>query len=401
MIRIAWGSAAALAVVFTPYPPLAAAQLDVFPRSVNPATMKFTPQTSGDFVLVWDKDTLTCDSGPVSAAAWVSPHPLFESKQRLDFPVTIGFTIDEGGRALDIRVLEGGYAAGPLEISMRDEKGGLKLDAENLIKRLAIRDLMPSLRASRFAEDAPQTGCRVTYAPRYIPAEDVSGEELARIGVVPGARLKPAQLDQLGGGDCNAAGWPAPLLRAYPDWRLMTGREGARKWNWTRFDIDDEGVPRNVTIIASSGHDDLDRETIRAVAESRFAGGPRTGCVTPWWRNPETIPAPLAPATGSFPDYQDCNAQRGWATPPRLTFPPPYNDRGIEGWAVLGFDVNADGSIGDVTVLSAQPSAEFGEAGKAVLKSARFEPAEAMQGGCIQTVRFVLKADKAAAAPED
>lgn len=399
-------SIAAVAAAVSPSVPLAAAQPEtIFPSSLNPATMRIAPTSSGGFVLEWDHGPVTCDGGPVAAAAWIAPYPQFATKQVLDFPVSIGFTIDSAGRPADIRALEGGYADSPFQISMRDENGSIRLNAESLFKSLAIRDLMPSLRASRFAADAAQTGCRVTYTPRYKEGDETSPEDLARIGTVPRVRLEPSQIDVLGGADCNTVGWPAPLLRAYPDWRLMTGREGARKWNWTRFDIDADGVPQNVTVIASSGHDDLDADTARAVRESRFAGGPRKGCVTPWWRNPDRIVAPAAPETGSFPDYQDCNAQRGWATAPRLTFPRPYNDRGIEGWAVLGFDVGADGVIGDVTILAAQPSAEFGEAGKAVLKSARFKPAETLQTRCIERVTFVLRKDtdrdKDAAAPED
>jgi hypothetical protein len=402
MIRFALTPAAALAAALVPVAPLAAAQQEAPPpRIADVPTIKMAPLSSGNFVLVWDHDGATCGSGPVEPTGWIDPQPQFAGKRLLEFPVTVGFSIDETGRAIDIRVIEGGYSVDASDAGVRSVDGAFKLDLDKVLKNNALADLMPSLRASRFAAGAPQTGCRVTYAPRYIAAQEARSDVIAQIGVVPRNRLKPAQLDRIGGADCNTVGWPGPLLRAFPDWRTIEGREGARAWSWTRFDIDAGGVPRNIAVAVSSGHDDLDREVIRITAANRFAEGPRTGCVTSWWRNPEPIQAPPAPDTGSFPDYQDCTAQRSWAKPPKLTFPPAYNDRAIEGWAILAFDVGADGVIADVTVLSAQPTAEFGGAGKAVLQSARLEPAETGQTRCIERVRFVLPNDKTAAPTAD
>ena len=63
-------------------------------------------------------------------------------------------------------------------------------------------------------------------------------------------------------------------------------------------------------------------------------------------------------------------------------------------WAVLGFDIGADGVIGNVTVLAAQPSEEFGTAGMAVLQSGKFQPSEETHTRCIERVRFVTKKDR-------
>lgn len=250
---------------------------------------------------------------------------------------------------------------------------------------------MPSLRASRFAAGAPQTGCRITYTPHHVAVEELTVPELARIGAAPGVRLTPQQRDRLGGGDCNASRWPDALVGVFPDWRRVPGLEGARKWSWVGFDIDAEGVPANVAVVASSGHAELDAEGLRAARESRFAAGPRAGCVTSWWRNPVVIPAPPAPAESSFAGYRNCKASRPWAVAPRLDYPQPYKERAIEGWAMLGFEVGADGAIGNVTVLAAQPSAEFGTAGKGVLQSARFEPGAQAQTRCIERISFVME----------
>jgi outer membrane biosynthesis protein TonB len=324
-----------------------------FPRNMNTAMMKVTPTTKGGLVLSWDSSAIACDGGAVAASTWIAPHPQFASQKLMEFPVTVGFSIGADGRAADLRVIEGGYVEGTFEATFDAEAKTMRFNTKGVLESMTLRDLMPSLRASRFAADAPQTGCTITYTPRYEDAAEAGSETLAAIGAVPGAVLTAAQRDQLGGGDCNTVGWPAPLLRAYPDWRLITPQEGARKWGWIRFDIDEQGVPTNLGMIASTGDKDLNAEGLRAVRDSRMADGPRTACVTAWWSNPAIIPAPPAPDTSDFTDYRSCDAVRTWASKPKLTYPQAYNDRQIEGWAVLGFDIGADGVIGNVTVLAA------------------------------------------------
>lgn len=379
--------------------PLAAQEAVMpFPRSMDAAMMKVTPVASGELVQSWEIGTITCDGEAVAAGDWIAPHASFAAKALLDFPVTIGFAIDATGRAVDIRVLEGGYVEGKFEASFDAEKRTMRVNTRGMLESLAVRDLMPSLRASHFAEDAPRSDCRVVYTPRYTDAAEIGRDMLAAMGAgVPRLALNAARRDRLGGGDCNAQGAPAPLVAAFPDWRLIAPRPGARKWGWVRFDIDEQGLPTDVALIASTGHADLDAEALRAVRESRFAGGPRSGCTTPWWSNPATIPAPPAPGGDAFADYRSCEALRPWATRPKLTYPPAYNDRAIEGWAMLGFDIAPDGAITDVRVLAAQPSEEFGAAGVAVLTSGRFEPGEGAVTRCLERVRFVTAATAAEA----
>lgn len=366
-----------------------------FPRSTNTAMMKVTPTAKGDLVLSWDSGAIACDGGTVAASTWIAPDLQFASQKLMEFPVTVGFSIGADGRAVDLRVIEGGYVEGTFEASFDPEAKTMRFNTRNVLESMTLRDLMPSLRASRFAPDAPQSGCTVVYTPRYQDAAEIGSDTLAAIAAVPGFRITAAQRDQLGGGDCNTVGWPAPLLRAYPDWRLITPQEGARKWGWIRFDIDEQGVPTNLGLIASTGDKDLNAEGLRAVRDSRMADGPRTACVTAWWRDPGTIPAPPAPEDSDFPDYRNCDALRTWDRKPRLTFPPAYNLRAIEGWAMLGFDIDPEGAITNVSVLAAQPSEEFGTAGAAVLQSGKFLPSEETHTRCIERVRFVMKTNPA------
>lgn len=365
-------------------------------RGLNPAMISATPFSKGDFVLSWNNDTITCNGEAVSAVEWIAPHPQLIAKKLLNFPVTIGFSVDETGRAVDMRVLEGGYVEGELEASFDTEATTMRIDTKRFLARFAVRDLMPSLRASRFVEGARRSECRVVYSPQYVETARVPRDTLAILGVVPRMSLNTALRDQLGGGDCSTVGWPAPLFRGFPDFRKVSAREGARKWSWVRFDIDGNGAPANVSVIFSSGDADLDAQSLLAFRDNRFAGGPRTGCVAAWWRNPGVIPAPPAPEDSDFPDFRSCDKLRSWNKKPKLTYPQAYNERAIEGWAVLGFDIAADGTVGNVRVLSAQPSEEFGEVGAAVLRSGRFEAGDAAVTQCVERVRFVTPKDAAA-----
>lgn len=384
--------AALLCALTLPPTALAAQEMSVpVPISVNPAMMNLKPASSGAFVLSWDNGAMTCDGKVVAAAEWIAPHPLFAAKKLLNFPVTIGFAIDETGRAVDIRVLEGGYVAGTLDI----DPAAARIAAKGLFERFAVRDLMPSLRASRFAEGVRQKNCRVVYTPRHDDSAEIGRDMLARMGAVPGFPITMAQRDQISAGDCNTMGWPAPLLRGFPDFRKVAARPGAREWSWIRFDIDEAGNPANIAVVASSGNAALDAESLRAAGDSRFVEGPRTGCASAWWRDPGVIPAPPTPDPSAFPGYRSCQALRSWDKKPTLTYPPAYNERQIEGWAVLGFDIAADGAVDNVSVLSAQPSEEFGRAGAAVLQSGRFTPGDEAHTSCIEQVRFVT--DKKAA----
>ncbi|MFO3797354.1 MAG: energy transducer TonB, partial [Anaerolineales bacterium] len=94
--------------------------------------------------------------------------------------------------------------------------------------------------------------------------------------------------------------------------------------------------------------------------------------------------------TSSFPDYSRCSDPGEWATSPKLRFPPSYNQRAIEGWAVLSFDVSVDGSIGNIEVLAAQPTEEFGEAAEAVFQTGRLKEGDVTRSRCIERITFKM-----------
>jgi len=286
----------------------------------------------------------------------VAPNPVAPSRALVREPVTVSFDIDADGRAFNIR---------------SDALRNIRTDG---------RDIVPSLRASRFAAGAQRLECQITYTPVFQNRVEAPPELLGRLGASPRNRLGKEDWDRISPGDCREGKRPAPLVRGYPDWRRLERSEGARKWTYVTFDIDADGQPVNVATALSSGDPALDAEGREATAKGRFAGGERTGWANVWW---------IGPA---------CEIDDRWARPPRLTYPESYRQRAVEGWAVLRFDVAPWGEIGAIEVLAAQPSDEIGNAAMAVLRNAQFKPQQGGLSGCVDRVMFRIRAEEREAA---
>ena len=322
-------------------------------------------------VLFWQASQVICDGGArVAPAQFVPPNPQPIVTRLTTDPeqVTIRFALDAEGRPRDIT------AANPPRV------------------RLWMRDFMPSLRASRFQVDGPKTGCTISYTPVMQSIAEAPLEELALLGVAQRLRMGKEVWERLSPGDCHETPRLAPLSRSYPDFRKLTRSEGTRNWTFVTYDIDPDGVPVNVATALTSGYDALDAEARAAVAAGRYAGGPRKGCLQAWWTGAETIPAPPIPPASEAQGNPACEIKDRWVKEPRLVFPPSYQQRAIEGWAILRYDVAPWGEIGAVEVVEAQPSSEFGEAAINVIRNARFKPLESGLAGCIDRVIFRIRA---------
>lgn len=348
----------ALAAPAFALPPPPPPQIDVMPATA-PGKMP---------LLAWNASDAVCAAGAaITPADFVSPDPQLHFLRTPPGPdtVTIRFSIDADGR--------------PFGITAQSDPRS----------RFHMRDLMPSLRASRFAVSSPQTGCSITYTPQTITIDEASLETLARFGVAQRLRMPKEVWTRISPGNCNDSPRLAPLVRAYPDFRTLTRQQGTRQWTYVSYDIDAEGVPINLATPLSSGYGALDAEARAAAAAGRYAGGPRTGCLQAWWTGAETIPAPPMPPEEK--SNQACESKDRWEKEPRLVFPSNYQQRAIEGWAVLRFDVAPWGEIGAIEVLDAQPSSEFGEAAVNVVKNAKFKPLESGLKGCIDRVVFRIR----------
>lgn len=333
-------------------------------------------------VLDWQPGAVTCgDSGdrPANIAALdlVAPYPQALVLAVPPAPMIVSFDIAADGRAFNIRPAAGQRS------------------------RFDTRDIMPALRASRFATGAEQRGCRITYTPQLQPLATADLRTIARLGASPGNRLDKAGWQQIAPGNCREQPSAAPLLRAYPDRRKLTPIAGDRVWTYVRYDIDAGGKPVGIATAISSGDAALDAEVRTAVSKGRFAGGPRTGCGISWRTAPASVAAPPLPEGSESAGNTACEIPDRWERKPVLTYPEPYRQRAIEGWAVVRYDVAPWGELGEIKVLAAEPSSDFGEAAVNVLRRARFKPPAAGLTGCVDRVRFAIRADEGDAPADD
>lgn len=262
-------------------------------------------------------------------------------------------------------------------------------------------DLGPTLAATRFAPGAPRTGCTITYTPSVTALGQAPVADLISYTMSPDSGPLPpegwARIRQEG--TCDDPPPPAVLSRAFPDFRSLPGTPGVKDWAAVDYDLDARGTPRNARVSHGTGNAALDAAATRAVAQSRFTPGARTGCRYPYWLAPATIKAPRHPDPADLADAAArCPRPYSYATAPRLTYPEAYRRRRIEGWAIVRFDVAPWGEIGNATVLAAEPSADFGTHALQVIRTARFQPGPTGLSGCVEAVRFTMEADGAPAA---
>ena len=296
---------------------------------------------------------------PLNSLAW-GDRPLASA--------TFSFAIDASGRPLSIR-REGG------EPGWHDE-------------------LAPALASSRFAPGGARQRCTVSYAPRREALNEAPRVELASFMLHSRQSAMPRLgLDRLREGDgCASTPGMQAIVRVYPDLKDVPPTPGVPDWTLVGFDVRPDGRPSAVRTVAGTGNAALDAAAITALTASRFNAGPlRKQCVLPFRHRPATLAAPPAPNIAE-PANGPCARDGGWAIAPKLDYPHPYRMRAIEGWAVLDYDVASWGAIGNVRIIEAQPSEDFGISAKAKLERAR-RPAGPGATGCRTRVRYAMAKD--------
>jgi hypothetical protein len=293
--------------------------------------------------------------------------------------VAYGFRIDATGRPLSIEALKSIYVPG-------------------------AEDIGPALSTSRFPAGA-RSGCEITYAMQLTPLADAPIADLIAYSIAPSAGPLPREtFDRIiaAGHACMEAPRPGVLQRNFPDFLALPGTPGAMDWSMVQYDLDARGRPVHAKTLFTTGNGRLDAASLKAVSESRFTPGARAACLYPYWRAAETLPAPAIPDPDTFPPNRTTCPDVPWASPPKLIFPPAYQRRAIEGWAIVGYDVAPWGATGNVRVLAAEPAADFGTQAQMMISTARRPASERGASGCVARVRFVMPArDKAVAAPAD
>ncbi|WP_162233322.1 energy transducer TonB [Sphingomonas sp. Leaf33] len=345
-----------------------------------PPAPPIPPVVSGSTRAIFEfmPGTATCDGGTPAPVAVARPIPsagVMTPGQAIA-PYRFRFRIADDGRVLGVvpetRVGSGPYVPTP--------------------------DLQPALAASRFATGAPQARCTIEYDVQARPIADAPAELVRRYLTLPhdaayfeGEMRKRAQDAD---GDCYDGRGLAPLLRAYPDLDAVPQAAGTLSMTVAGFDLDRNGKPVRVRTVQSDGNAALDAATRQAAAKSRFkTDRARTGCVLPMMRRQrDPLEAPESPSLDGFRTAGDgCPLEAApWANLPRMTFPEPFRRRGIEGWAIMRYDVAPWGQVGNVSVIASEPAAAFGDQARQILSSARRAPSTRGASGCVERVRFKL-----------
>lgn len=333
-----------------------------------------SPTTQERSLATWTPGPVTCEGGVTVAGTPIrSPFNslIWNGMAGRTQDTVLRFDIDASGRPVSIR---------------GQTRFGLNSDAA------------PALAASRFPAAAHE-GCSVTYRGETRPVSEAPVADLVAYTINPLSEPLPPQgwARIRAEGNCSDRPRPAPLLRAFPDFRKIPATPGVKDWTLIGYDTDAGGKPVNVHAVLGTGNGRLDADAVDAVRKSRFTGGARTACLFPYWRAPEPLVAPAMPEKGAYQDKQpgSCPPQGAWAVAPTLRFPPAYARRKIEGWAILRYDVAPWGEIGNVSVLEAQPAEDFGLQAMQSLRTAKAAPSAQGATGCVDRVKFVMPADDA------
>ena len=329
---------------------------------------RIVPPRPADFtrrLLAWMPGRVRCAGGDMPAGATIRrPYNLLVYPSATAQPVTLRFGVDNAGRVHSI-----------VRVNPTSSFGD---------------DIAPALASSRFPAGNSLADCSVTYTARITSLADAPVADLVSysMNAISGPLPREGWQRIEGGANCAQPPRPQPLLRAYPDFSKVAATPGVRDWSLVRFDTDAGGTPVNLALVSGTGNRDLDSAAVAAVGRSRFAGGARSGCLYPYWRSPAKLPSPDAPARP--PESAACSRKDNWAVAPVLRYPEPYARRSIEGWAVLRYDLAPWGAVGNVTVLEAQPSEDFGTRAKRMLEAAKAKPSDVGVRGCSVVVRYAM-----------
>jgi TonB family protein len=363
-------------VVALPVPSLANASIQVTP----PPPPIFTEHKQGARrqLLAWIPGEARCTGQGVAAVTIHRPM------------TTLGFSQQTKRKSYHFRIDVQGR---PLSIVQDEAPNWLSAD-----------DVEASLAASRFMAGSARSDCTIDYVMHATPIDAASAGELMAYSVSPmSGRLSSAAWKRMApaGSTCLDMPRPAPLNRAFPHFDALPATPGSRDWSMVGYDLDAKGRPVKPSIVGSTGSRALDAASIKAVRESRFTSGARSGCLYPYWRSLAPLAAPESPDPASMrPEGSSCIGDRPWAVQPKLVYPAAYRRRAIEGWAVVAYDVAPWGETGNIHVLVSEPAAAFGQQAVQIVRSARKVASSAGATGCVDIVRFAIGMEKHSADEE-
>ena len=327
-------------------------------------------------ILEWQPGAIACDDRILRPASLIpAPYP----RRSVRMPVrpseaTYRFTLGAEGRAMSIDFV-------------KPELDGI-IDPTPPYRQ----EIVPALAAARFEPVDEPVQCLVQFTENAIRMSEASLEQLIRLRIAARkARVSNEVWSRFAPGNCTTKRLKT-LRRDYPDFRKVDPIPGSNHWTFVSYDVDAQGASENITVVGSSGGDQLNTEVTEAVESSLHVDAePRTGCWFYYYKGAGVIEEPERPDLETYGDQPEaCEADDKWAEAPRLDYPRTYQRRGIEGWVVLQYDVAPWGEIGNVEVLDAQPARDLVQFAERVLTSGRYKVAGSGLSGCIERVVFKL-----------
>lgn len=241
----------------------------------------------------------------------------------------------------------------------------------------------------RFDEGA-RSGCRMTIAYSASTIEDAP---VSLLGAYYGDNrivgpLRETVGRRLAGADAACEDTAEARRHTTPDFNAPGKRPGVQDWTVVRWSTSAAGQVQDVEILASSGSDPFDAGVVSAMGSADLTpDAPRKGCIYNWYRRGLTVAAPEMPVPPADEDRR-CPASvlASWRPNPS-SGPDVFRERGIEGWALVRFDIAPWGEVGNVQLIDAQPAKAFGEAAVSMVRRGRAWRGEGAIG-CVQPIEF-------------
>lgn len=296
-----------------------------------------------------------------------------QAGQRIN-TAAIAFELDGTGRPLGIRALSAGSEG----------------SATDALSPAMHEPTHAAFAGWRFDAGA-RTGCVLTIRYTPVPIDQADPTLLTRFfGVTrtSGPAREAVQARLRGPGRACDPDRRA-LTVAFPDFDVGNPRPGVQDWTVVQWSVDAEGRPFDVATLDSSGDAGFDAEARRVAGSVRLEPGRvLTGCLYNWYRRGAILPAPPMPAPPPDPLAACPQAVLSGFRPgefePTAT---AFRARGVEGWALVRFDIAPWGEIGNVAVMVAQPAAAFGEAARRIVMTGRGQPGPGAIR-CVQPFQF-------------
>ena len=311
-----------------------------------------------------------CADGVLDISGIETPVPqyVWGLDQTNDKTITYNFRVDERGRAL-----------------------GITRNITNA-SNYQLNDIAPSLAASQFAEGKARNQCSITYTAIRRKIAEADRDALIQYSVFANSRPPVEIFKQLSpaGSSCFERP-PSVLVRAFPDFEKVPTAAARLSWSMVQFDIDANGKPVSIGTHATSGSRALDKAALEAVSKSRFGKAAKRGCLYPYWQRGKTLAAPNGPEINSYrPSVATCPVDIDWESKPASVYPDNFRRRNIDGWAIISFDVAPWGATGNIKVVAAEPSSEFGDAASNLIRGAKVAISGQGYSNCLERVRYAM-----------